>query len=280
LGIEANGDKTKIVSGKSKFMLSSLPAKEFPSLEVSSPQVKFDLNEEKLKDLIKKTAFSMAHQDVRYYLNGMLIEISKNEVKGIATDGHRLAMCTKKIDASFEGYNSLLVPRKAVSELDRLLERGDKKVNVQLFSNVARFSIDETSLTTKLIDGKFPDYSRVIPTLCEKKAVIDKESFRNALVRTSILSSDRYKGIRVSLEKGWLKIQAHNPEQEEAEEEMEVEYEEDFMTIGFNVGYLLDILATMDSERILLEFSTTSKSSIIKALDCSDCLYVVMPMRL
>jgi len=280
IDIVVSGDKTKILSGKSKFVLGSLTAKEFPILDISKPDVSLEIQEEKLKDLLNKTSFSMAHQDVRYYLNGLLIEIEANIVKGVATDGHRLALCRKTIDNESNCSFSVLLPRKAVAELDRMLERTQNSVYVQIFSNIARFIINESILTTKLIDGQFPDYSRVIPNLCDRKAVIDKEIFKGALIRASILSTDKYKGIRISLDKGSLTIQAHNPEQEEAEEVLDIEYEDDSMTIGYNVGYLLDILATMDTENIELEFSASNNSSMIKPQGYDECLYVVMPMRL
>jgi DNA polymerase-3 subunit beta len=280
IDIEIDGDKAQIRSGRSKFILGILSAADYPAIEISNAEYSFDIKEKDLKNLIDKTSFSMAHQDVRYYLNGMLIELEKDKIKAISTDGHRLAMCEKTIEERTMEARSFLLPRKAVMEISRLLEYTDTEVSVELSSNLARFKIENTIFTTKLIDGKFPDYERVIPRNCDKTAIIDKELFRNALIRASILSSEKYKGIRITVDDGLLKLQAHNPEQEEAEEELEIEYRNESMTIGFNVGYLLDILSTISTDTIAIDFADTSSSSIIRIPEDMEALYVVMPMRL
>ena len=280
IDIEIAGDRAQIRSGRSKFTLGILSAADYPAIEISNAEYSFDIKEKDLKNLIDKTSFSMAQQDVRYYLNGMLIELGTNKIKAISTDGHRLALCEKNIAEGTIESRSFLLPRKAVMEIGRLLEYTDTEVTVELSSNLARFKVNNTIFTTKLIDGKFPDYERVIPKNCDKTAIINRESFRNALIRASILSSEKYKGIRVTVDDNLLKLQAHNPEQEEAEEELEVEYRNELMTIGFNVGYLLDILSAISTDTIAIDFADTNSSSIIRIPENSEVLYVVMPMRL
>jgi DNA polymerase-3 subunit beta len=175
---------------------------------------------------------------------------------------------------------TFLLPRKAVVELGRLVGLSEDKVSVDVTSNLARFKIGKTIFTSKLIDGKFPDYERVIPKNCDKTAVIEKDAFKNALIRASILSSDKYKGIRITVGDDILRLQAHNPEQEEAEEEMQIQYGNPPLTIGFNVGYLLDILNTVNDESVLMDFADTNSSSIVRIPGNNSALYVVMPMRL
>lgn len=278
--MKIEGDKAHIRSGKSKFTLGVLPAADFPAIDISSSEYSFNIGEKDLKNLIDKTSFSMALQDVRYYLNGLLIEIEGNEIKAIATDGHRLALCQKTFSDRTMDARGFLLPRKAVQEMNRLLEYADNEVSVELCPNLARFKIGNTIFTTKLIDGKFPDYERVIPKHCDKTAIIDRELFRSALIRASILSSEKYKGIRITAANNILKLQAHNPEQEEAEEELDIEYDNESITIGFNVGYLLDILGAISTDFIAIDFADTNSSSVVRIPENEEALYVVMPMRL
>ena len=278
--ISVQNEKALIKSGRSRFSLSTLSAADYPGIEITATEHSFQISENELKTIIEKTAFSMAHQDVRYYLNGMLIEIETDKIKSVATDGHRLAIYQSEYSHQLDENFSFLLPRKAVMELGRLLDHSDSLVNIDVTSSLVRFKIGKTIFTSKLIDGKFPDYERVIPRNCDKTAVIEKESFKNALIRASILSSDKYKGIRITVGNDTLKLQAHNPEQEEAEEEMPIQYGNPELTIGFNVGYLLDILNTVGQKNILMDFADTNSSSIVRIPGNDEALYVVMPMRL
>jgi len=278
--INIQKDKAVIKSGRSRFSLSILSAADYPGIEITGTDYTFEIKECDLKTILEKTAFSMAHQDVRYYLNGMLIEIGNSAIKSIATDGHRLAVYQSEFKEQIPDNRSFLIPRKAVMELGRLLNSTDELVKVDVTGSLARFNFGGTIFTTKLIDGKFPDYERVIPKNCDKTAVIEKDAFKNALIRASILSSDKYKGIRLTVGENLLRLQAHNPEQEEAEEEMEIQYDNPLLTIGFNVGYLLEILNAVNEDHVLMDFADTNSSSIIRIPGNDKALYVVMPMRL
>lgn len=284
IDISIKGDRANITSNKSRFRLSVLPPTDYPNIEVQSPDYSFTIQEGELKTLIEKTAFSMAQQDVRYYLNGMLFEFTGNNIRTVATDGHRLALSDLSLDIANvfnEEDTQVLLPRKAVVELGRLLDYSESPVEVELSSSYARFKFANTFFTTKLIDGKFPDYQRVIPKHTDKTAMIEKEVFKRALIRSSILSSEKYKGIRLSFDEGLLHLQAHNPEQEEAEEEMQIDYQEtETINIGFNVGYLLDILNVIDTDQVQVQLADGSSSAVIKQPESDSHMYVIMPMRL
>lgn len=272
-------DRLVIRSGKSRFTLSTLPAAEFPLVEDINAQTRFELPQGTLKTLLDRTAFSMAQQDVRYYLNGLLLELRGDALRGVATDGHRLALYD--VDAATgDSRAQVIVPRKGVLELQRLLDDGEGSVSVEIGSNHVRVEIDRLRFTSKLIDGRFPDYERVIPQGGDKEIVADRQLLREALGRTAILSNEKYRGIRVTLAPGSLSLQAHNPEQEEAEEELELEYAGGELEIGFNVTYLMDALGAVHGESVKLALSDSNSSCLIEEPGNPSARYVVMPMRL
>jgi len=228
--------------------------------------------------LLDKTHFSMAQQDVRYYLNGMLLETDGKTLRTVATDGHRLALCEMDLPSKV-GNQQVIVPRKGVLELQRLLgTEGD--VQITIGSNHIRAQIGDVRFTSKLIDGRFPEYSRVIPSSPPKAIVADREVLRAALQRTAILANEKYRGIRLALKRNSVTLQAHNPEQEEAEEQVEVNYKGDELEVGFNVGYLLDALAAVDGAEVEIGVTDGNSSCLVRAPGTTSARYVVMPMRL
>ncbi|MBZ9558692.1 MULTISPECIES: DNA polymerase III subunit beta [Modicisalibacter] len=267
-------------AGRSRFTLSTLPVAEFPNIEDGQVSQELSLPRGTLKHLIDATGFAMAQQDVRYYLNGMLLEFGHHLVRTVATDGHRLAMCTRSAEIDVEPSQKLIVPRKGVLELARLLDGSDEPVSLTLGANHIRAHTGEFTFTSKLVDGKFPDYERVIPRGGDKTFIADRAELRQVLSRTSILSNEKYRGVRLNLESGNLRVLANNPEQEEAEENVAIEYDGDAMEIGFNVGYLIDVLNALDNERMQMILSDPNSSAIMEEPGGGDALYVVMPMRL
>lgn len=276
-------DEQRLVirSGRSRFTLSTLPASDFPSVQDSPGSVELQLKQSDLKRLIERTGFAMAQQDVRYYLNGMLWEVAPASLRAVATDGHRLAMCTlaREIQVVSEGLQVIL-PRKGVTELSRLLGEEDGTVTIVIGSNHFRANTGGFQFTSKLVDGKFPDYERVLPRVTSKIVYGDREELRHAFSRASILSNEKYRGVRMNLSAGSLRIVANNPEQEEAEEEVSVDYLGETLEIGFNVSYLLDVLGVLSERNIKLSMSDSNSSVLMEEAEAGDSLYVVMPMRL
>ncbi len=280
IDISIKNERALIRSGKSRFTLATMPASEFPVVDKIKSARKLAVAQNDLRALIDRTAFSMAQQDVRYYLNGLMLEAASGVLRGVATDGHRLALCEFSLDTGDTTEQQVIVPRKGVQELHRLLEEDDAEVQVEIGSNHIRITTSALRFTSKLIDGRFPDYHRVIPKGADKSLVINREVLRQALTRTSILSNEKYRGIRLDLSKNNLKIQAHNPEQEEAVEEIEVDFNHEPLLIGFNVTYLLDVLGAIQSSEVEIMLSDANSSALMHAPGVSDCRYVVMPMRL
>ena len=276
--IEEN--RVSLNSGRSRFTLASLPARDFPGLDEIAELHSFTLPQNEFKALFDKTSFAMAQQDVRYYLNGILMEISAAQIKLVATDGHRLALAQYATEAGVDDEKQIIIPRKAVLELSRLLDSDDSPVECILCQNHFRVKTDTLVFTTKLIDGKFPDYQRVIPVDGNKILEVQRELLKNSMSRIAILSNEKYRGIRLALSPGNLSIQANNPDQEEAEEELQVDYDEAEMEIGFNVTYLIDVLNVVQSERVQIKLKDANSSCIISDSEDSNSLYVVMPMRL
>ena len=278
LTLSQDGDRMTVKAGKSRFVLSTLPAADFPVIDELQHQQKFAIAQADLRRLLDKTHFSMAQQDVRYYLNGMLLETDGKMLRTVATDGHRLALCEMDLPSKAAGQQ-VIVPRKGVLELQRLLgTEGDAEVTIG--SNHIRVQIGDVRFTSKLIDGRFPEYGRVIPTAPPRTVVADREVLRAALQRTSILANEKYRGIRLALKKNQLTLQAHNPEQEEAEEQVEVNYRGDDLEVGFNVGYLLDAIAAIDGSEVELGVTDGNSSCLVRSPGASSARYVVMPMRL
>jgi DNA polymerase-3 subunit beta len=279
VSLNVEGEKVVIKAGRSRFSLSTLPAVDFPVIDDINAQQTVKMPRKDLLRLLEKTHFSMAQQDVRYYLNGMLLEIDGTMVRAVATDGHRLALCETAASAKSKTSQQVIVPRKGVLELQRVLN-AEGEAEIAIGSNHVRAQIGDIRFTSKLIDGRFPEYSRVIPAAPASAIRADRDVLRQALQRTAILSNEKYRGIRVTVKKNMITIQAHNPEQEEAEEEIEVAYDGSDLEVGFNVNYLLDALAAIDGQDVELGLTDSNSSCLIRSPGNSDARYVVMPMRL
>lgn len=273
-------DKAMIQSGRSRFSLVTLPASDFPSLDEISSNSSFEISQATLKDIIDKTAFAMAQQDVRYYLNGLMLEVGPKTLRAVATDGHRLAYCEKETDFELAEIKQVILPRKGVIELARLLDNSDDKIKIMLSSNHLRVELNNIRFTSKLIDGRFPDYNRVIPDDGNSVMTAERESLKQALIRASILSNEKYRGIRLILEDNLVRLQAHNPDQEEADVDLEVNYKGETLEIGFNVNYMIDALNATNSEMVQLTLRDSNSSCLLSYPDLGDCKYVIMPMRL
>jgi len=274
-----SGDKATVRSGRSKFSLATLPAAEFPSVEDIKATQTVQVTQAIMGQLIEKTHFSMAQQDVRYYLNGMLLETGGNQLRAVATDGHRLALCQADIDGKGLDEQQVIIPRKGVLELQRLMS-GEGPLNIELGANHVRIELDGIRFTSKLIDGRFPEYERVIPKASSNILSADKSVLRSALQRTAILSNEKYRGIRLVIRDSGVTLQAHNPEQEEAEEDVVVEYSGDDIEIGFNVNYLLDAISAVDGDDVTLSVVDSNSSCLVREPGNDDAKFVVMPMRL
>ncbi len=278
--ISQSGDKISVQAGRSRFSLASLPANDFPSVDEVEATEQVDVPESTLKELIERTAFAMAQQDVRYYLNGLLFDLRDGALRCVATDGHRLAMCEAKLEGGVGNKRQIIVPRKGVQELQRLLEGGDRTLGLELGKGHIRVKRDDVTFTSKLIDGKFPDYEAVIPIGADKDVRVDREVLRAALQRASILSNEKYRGVRIEVSPGQLKISAHNPEQEEAQEEIEADTRVDALAIGFNVNYLLDALGALRDEHVVMQLRDANSSALVRGADTGHARHVVMPLRL
>lgn len=278
--IEFNFNKGKIYikSNKSRFNLATLPAEDFPATDELEEACEFSLSHVGFRNMLVGTMFSMAQQDVRYYLNGLLLELGKDDIRAVATDGHRLAM--KEIKAEVKGEKKIIIPRKGVIELVRLLDSDDGDVHVKVGSNNIHILINNIQITSRLIDGSFPDYEKVLPEPSENIAKIDRELMKQALRRAAILSNDKYKGVRILLKNNLLTAFAHNLEQEEAEEEITIEYSGDEIEIGFNVNYIIEILSCISTDKFVLSLSDSNSSCLILPDGETSSKYVVMPMKL
>jgi DNA polymerase-3 subunit beta len=277
--LTTEGDRVSLKGGRSRFTLSSLPAAEFPVVDEINAQQTLTVSQGEFRRLIDKTHFSMAQQDVRYYLNGMLLEADGKILRTVATDGHRLSYCEATLEHEAGPAQQVIVPRKGVLELQRLLA-GDGNVELAIGTNHVRAQIGDIRFTSKLIDGRFPEYSRVIPSNPTKKIMADRDVLRSALQRAAILSNEKYRGIRLAVRPGVLLLQSHNPEQEEAEEELEIAYAGEELEIGFNVNYLLDALAAVDGGQVELGLTDANNSCLLSSGNTPQAKYVVMPMRL
>lgn len=272
--------KALIKAGRSRFTLATLPAADFPNVEDGPGAMSFAITQNKLRRLIDRTSFAMAQQDVRYYLNGLLLEINKGQLRAVATDGHRMAMCTVDANIDYQERYQLIVPRKGILELARLLGEADDTVNVVLGSHHIRATTGDFTFTSKLVDGKFPDYSRVIPKNGSNVMLADRTELRQVFNRTAILSNEKYRGVRLVLDTDLLKVFANNPEQEEAEESVAVEYKGDALEMGFNVSYLQDVMSVLDTQQVKMTLSDANSSALLEEPEGGDAMYVVMPMRL
>ncbi|MEE4216620.1 MAG: DNA polymerase III subunit beta [Xanthomonadales bacterium] len=276
----SEGDKMTVSSGKGRYTLATLPATEFPATDQVETLEILNIQEDKLKNVLDKTAFAMANQDVRYYLNGLLFDFHDNDLSTVATDGHRLAICDLDTDLSVAEERQLIVPRKGVLELSRMLSDSKDPVELALGKNHIRLVKGSTVFTSKLIDGRFPEYRAVIPKGTDRHIRINRDAFIRALQRASILSNEKYKGVRLEASGGFIKIIAHNPQHEEAIEELEAGLNFDQLAIGFNVTYLLDALTAIDAETVLMELKDANSSCLISAESGGSDRHVVMPLKL
>ena len=281
ISLEASENRAMLKSGKSKFNLQTLPSKDFPLISAKE-NAKLDIvkiEQNVLKDMLQKVQFSMAQQDIRYYLNGLLLVLEGQTLRLIATDGHRLAHASTQLKSS-AGERETILPRKTVLELTKLLNDDDSMVEMNITDTQININFNNVTLVSKLVDGKFPDYKRVIPTDLSNELVIAKEDLQGALQRASILSNEKFRGVRWVLTKNSLKIICSNSEQEEAEEELEIVYEGEPLDIGFNVNYLLDCLSNVPIKNIKCSLGDSSSSMLMTIKEDETFQYVVMPMRI
>ena len=281
--IEVALDKERLTirSGKSRYVLVTLAAGGFPSTEAIASDFEFEISQGDLKELINRTQFCMANQDVRYYLNGLLLEISDKKVRAVATDGHRLAITEKSfLNVETSDIHQVIIPRKGIIELVRLLDESDEACSIRISGNHIKIELGDTVFTSKLVDGKFPEYARVMPDNPKNQLIADKEVLKSVLTRTSILSDEKYRGIRIHVKDNNLKAIVHNPEQEVAEDELEIDYNGDAIEIGFNATYLLDAVNAVMSTQVTIGLADANSSCLIVGVGDELTRYVVMPMRL
>lgn len=278
--IEQNGERVAVNAGRSRFTLATLPATEFPVIDNIELVERVSLPEATLKDLMSRTAFAMAHQDVRYYLNGLLLELRDNALRCVATDGHRLALAETRLEGEVSARRQIIIPRKGILELQGLFEAGEGLVDLEFCRNHLRLKRGGVTFTSKLIDGRFPDYEAVIPIGADKDVRVNREELRSALQRAAILSNEKYRGVKLEVSPNRLRIVAHNPEQEEAVEELEARTGVSDLSVGFNVNYLMDALAALTGDEILLSLRDAQSSCLLRKVDSDDTRHVIMPLRL
>ncbi|MDX1571114.1 MAG: DNA polymerase III subunit beta [Xanthomonadales bacterium] len=280
LDIEIGSERGTINAGRSRFVLAALPATDFPVIEDVDVGDAVELAADDLVRILDRTAFAMANQDVRYYLNGLLVELRSGLVRSVATDGHRLAIADVEVELDLPEVRQIIVPRKGVLELQRLLGEVGGDLRLELGRSHIRAHLGDSIFTSKLIDGRFPDYEAVVPVGADKSVVADRLALREALQRAAILSNEKYRGIKLEVEPGRLRIVAHNPEQEEAVEELEVDTDVDGLAVGFNVNYLLDALNALDGDSVRIGLKDANSSCLVRTMDSDNTRHVVMPLRL
>ena len=272
--------RLQVRAGKSKFSLQTLPADDFPRMTIADGETReFQLSQKAFRQLLGKTQYSMAAQDVRYYLNGLMLLVEGKELRAVATDGHRLAYASVEIEADLP-RQELILPRKTVLELNRLLIDSDDALKITLTANQIRFAFGSVVLVSKLIDGKFPDYERVVPATLRNHMTVGRQALMQAMTRAAILTNEKFRGVRVVLSENSLKLIAANAEQEEAQDEIEVNYQGEAIDVGFNVGYLLDVLNNISAEEVQWSFNDANSSALISIPGNDRFKYVVMPMRI
>ena len=273
-----DGDNLKIETESGKYNLSTLPSEDFPVFETEETQSQINISSQNLKNLISKTSFAMGNQDWRHYLNGLYIFIDDKIITTVATDAHRLAMATSSLNEATSESTSGIVPRKSINEIGKLVGDESENVVVQLGQASIAANVSGTTFVSKLIEGKFPDYEQVIPSGESSLLEVDRKSFSESLSRVSVLSSEKYKGVRIITKKDSLNISANNPEKEQGEENLSCSYQGDEIDIAFNVNYLQEILSTIDSEKIEINFFGPEKSCLITDPNSQNLKYVVMPL--
>jgi DNA polymerase-3 subunit beta len=280
IDMTSTDSRITVKAGKSRFNLQTLPAADYPVMsKVSGDNTSIKISQIALKKLLKQVEFAMAQQDIRYYLNGLLFEVNESKLNIVGTDGHRLSFTSTTLDQSYE-KTEVILPRKTVVELIKLLNDSENEVNIELSAGQVNFTFDEIRLISKVIDGKFPDYHRVIPNGHQNTFSVNRLAVLNAMQRASILSNEKYRGIRMVLSNNNLKLISTNTEQEEAEEELEIAYTKDGLDIGFNVTYLIDVLNNVNDESINFSFADANSSCLITVPNDENYKYVVMPMRI
>ena len=280
LSVDAQSSKVTLRAGKSRFNLQSMPAADYPRITASQDQQQtVQVPQRQLRALFGLVAFAMAQQDIRYYLNGLLLVIDKNSMLTVATDGHRLSYASLGLESEY-ARQEVILPRKTVLELTRLLADSDELATIDILSNQIRFRFGNIELVSKVIDGKFPDYNRVIPSGYTRHITLDRNEILHTLQRAAILANEKFRGVRLVLSGNSLKIICTNSDQEEAEEELEVEYAGETLDVGFNINYLLDVLTNLSASQIVLSFGDANASALVTMPDRSDYKYVVMPMRI
>jgi DNA polymerase III subunit beta len=280
LNVDTSGSKMTVRAGRSRFNLQTMPAADYPRISLGTEQLQtLSLPQKDLRALLKLAEFAMAQQDIRYYLNGMLLVIDQASLQAVATDGHRLSWASLAVPGSYT-RQEVILPRKTVLELGKLLGDSDDAVTIDILANQVRFRFGNVELVSKVVDGKFPDYNRVIPTGHGKLVELSRQELLSALQRAAILSNEKFRGVRIVLSGGQLRIICTNAEQEEAEEELEVPYQGDGLDIGFNITYLVDVLGNLASERVRLAFGDANSSALVTMPERDDYKYVVMPMRI
>ncbi len=280
VALESSQNKVILKGGKSKFTLQTMPAEDFPLVQESpgfGPV--FSVPQKTLKDLLSQVSFAMAVHDIRYYLNGILFVAEGKQLSLVATDGHRLAFASALLDVEVP-RQEVILPRKTVIEMQRLLSDAEGAIEMQFANNQAKFSFGDMEFVTKLVEGKFPDYNRVIPKNHKNRITLGRLPLLATLQRTAILTSDKFKGVRLNIEPGTLRVASNNAEQEEAVDELDIDYTGDSIEIGFNVTYLIDALSNMDQEMVKLELSDGNSSALFTIPDNATFKYVVMPMRI
>ncbi len=278
--IKTEVGKATIKSGRSRFSLLTLPTEDFPSLQAIQWEQALTIPRKLLKKLLEQTHFCIAQQDVRYYLNGLLLEFDNKLLRAVATDGHRMAISEIPVEQATKSDRQLIVPRKGINEMLRLLDDSDRSVTLQISQNHVRMTTEEFVFTSKLIDGRYPDYTKVIPSQQTKVLSLSRSEFKETLGRVAILSGEKYRGVRLSLSDKGLRVTAHNPEQEEAQEEIPVVYNGEPMEIGFNVNYMSEATGALMGTEISLGLSDPNSSCIITEPNTKYPKYIIMPMRL
>ncbi|MBN8728550.1 MAG: DNA polymerase III subunit beta [Xanthomonadales bacterium] len=277
---ELKGDRATLSAGRSRFALATLPAGEFPVIENVELVERVRIAEGALKGLIERTAFAMAQQDVRFYLNGLLFDLREHSLRCVATDGHRLALAEARLDSPVAEARQVIVPRKGVLELQGLFEGGEGEIELEFARNHLRVRRGDVMFTSKLIDGRFPDYEAVIPLGADRQVLVEREALRQSLQRAAILSNEKYRGVKLEVSPNRLRVIAHNPEQEEAMEDVEAQTVVDELAVGFNVNYLLDALGAVGSDAVLLCLRDGQSSCLLRQPDAEDTRHVIMPLRL
>ena len=280
VSLESNQNKLILKGGKSRFTLQSLPAEDFPLVqEAANFGPSFSVPQKTLKELLHQVSFAMAVHDIRYYLNGILFVAEGKQLSLVATDGHRLAFASATLDTEVP-RQEVILPRKTVLEMQRLLNDKEGAIEMQFAGNQAKFTFDGMEFVTKLVEGKFPDYNRVIPKNHKNTITMGRTALLATLQRTAILTSEKFKGVRLNLEPGVLRVASNNAEQEEAVDELEIDYNGDAIEIGFNVTYLIDALTNMDQDMVQVDLADSNSSALITIPDNATFKYVVMPMRI